>query len=99
MRKEKNESHKALIGLGISAAIGIGILCCLRATRHRPEPVLHKIGKTIVEVGELLGKSDFNKHSNGMNSTIDNCAPKAADVIASFMDCLSTGLDFWKKLK
>ena len=90
------ESHKVIVGLAIGTAIGVSALYCLKMARNRPTPVLHKIGKTIAEVGEMLENTNFGSCSDVAHKFESN-APKAADLLSNFMDWASTGMNLWKK--
>ena len=97
MKNQTHDSQKVIFGLVIGATIGIGILSYWKASHHRPKPILHKIGKTLAEVGNMLEHTDFGSCSKGI-STLEKQAPKASGLISDFMEYAYSGMDFWKKL-
>ena len=96
MRNQTHDSQRMIFGLVIGATIGIGILSYLKS-HHRPKPVLHQIGKTLTEFGNMLEHTDFGSCSKGF-ATLEKQAPKASNLISDFMEYAYTGMDLWKKL-
>ena len=98
MEDKRDESKKLLLTLLIGGAVGAGVLYCMQNTQSRPLPVMKKVGKTISEIGEVLGRCELGNAQNVMKS-IQEKAPNTLDVISGMTDWVDTGLTLWKKLK
>ncbi len=98
MKNGNNESTKLVLSLLIGGIVGGGALYCIHAARNRKTPVLKKIGKTIVDVGEMLENCDLGRNTNIMES-IEEKIPKGKEVVDHIVDWVDTGLTLWKKFK
>ena len=98
MKNEHDESSKLIVGLLIGGVVGAGALYCVHAAQNRKTPVLKKIGKTIVDVGEMLENCDLSKGADAFES-LEKQIPKGTEVVSNLVDWLNTGLTLWKKFK
>ncbi len=98
MKNEHNESTKLIVGLLIGGIVGSGAIYCIHAAQNRKTPVLKKIGKTIVDVGEMLENCDLGSNTNIMES-IEEKMPKGKEMVDRIVDWVDTGLTLWKKFK
>ena len=97
--ENKNDSSKALIaGLLIGGVIGAGALYCIQAGRNRQTPVMKKIGKTLSDVGEMLGNCDLD-HAKAAFHQVEEKMPSGADIVSNMTDWISTGMKIWKNFK
>jgi len=97
--ENKNDTSKALIaGLIIGGIIGAGALYCIQAGRNRQTPVMKKIGKTLSDVGEMLGNCDLD-HSKDASHQMEDKTPSGADIVSNMTDWISTGMKLWNKFK
>jgi hypothetical protein len=98
MKNEHDESSKWILGLLIGGVVGAGALYCVHAAQNRKTPVLKKIGKTIVDVGEMLESCDLNSGTDVLEG-IEKKLPKGAEIVNNITDWVDTGLTLWKKFK
>jgi hypothetical protein len=97
--ENKNDSSKALIaGLIIGGIIGVGALYCIQAGRNRKTPVMSKIGKTLSDVGEMLGNCNIENVTNAVHR-VEEKLPSGADVVNNVTDWIDAGLKLWKHFK
>jgi gas vesicle protein len=97
--ENKNDSSKALItGLIIGGIVGAGALYCIQASRNRQTPVMKKIGKTLSDVGEMLGNCDLDHAKDALHPVEDKMA-SGADIVSNMTDWISTGMKLWNKFK
>ena len=88
MKNERNISKKVFLGLLLGGAV---VYCLRSAKQKRNPPILNRIGKTIVEVGEALENWDGDK-GESLIERIESGLPTMTD----WLDC---GLSIWKKIK
>lgn len=98
MQNENHTSKKIILGLVIGAMAGAGVLYCIHASRQRRTPILHKIGRTMSEVGEMLENSEIESFSDVVHE-VQEALPQSKDVISSLLNWLSSGMSLWKKIK
>lgn len=99
MQNHNDESKKVILGLVIGSVLGASALYFLKAARNRPTPVLQKIGKTISEVGEMIEHSKLGESVTSALHSAEKHTPKPSELVESFMDWASTGMNLWKKLQ
>ncbi len=93
-----NDSKKIVVGVVVGAAIGAGVLYMIHAARHHKTPLLHKIGKTICEVGEALENCEIESFSD-ITEEVQKALPKKSDVMSGVFDWISSGVSLLKKFK
>lgn len=98
MGNKHDESKKIILGLLIGGAVGAGALYFLRAAQKEKTPLLKKIGKTMVDVGEMLEDCDMSSGADVIES-IEKKIPSGAKVFDHLVSWAEMGLALWKKFK
>lgn len=98
MQNKNDNSQKIVLGLMIGAIVGAGTLYYIKAYRHRQTPIVHKIGRTLSEVGQMLENSKDESFSN-IAHEIQDFFPKGKEMMSSVLNWLSSAMSLWNKIK
>lgn len=91
----KNDLDKLILGFVIGGLISGSSFYLLRASKKDKEMFFKKIRKIIVEVGDLLKKSNFDEENAAFEEIMKNIPKK--DNLANFMMLAVIGINLWNK--
>jgi len=96
MQNQENE-RKIVLGLLMGVAVGIAALHLYSSSHSQKPSILHRMGQTMCEVGELLESSQSGSCKTVLSAAQKNTS-KGSDVFNNLLTWFSSGIELWKKI-
>lgn len=99
MKNNKNsEQTNILLGVVIGGLLGGSAFYLWSASQRNNKPLLDKIGKAIVDMGEILECSNIDNSKDALDE-IEKTLPKGDHLVNNVLTWAATGINLWKNLK